>query len=66
LEIVRAFVVTTTGAASSYRRDLVETVSPGSESRADAKKGHPGTWEILHSPRPEKPAGDNGTITPGL
>jgi len=41
-------------------------VSPGSENRADAKEDHPGTWEVLYSPRPEKPAGDNGTITPGL
>ena len=66
MEIVRAFVITTTGAAPFYRRDLVESVSPGSENRADANKGHPGTWEILHSPHPEKPVGDNGIITPGL
>lgn len=46
-----------------HSNDLVQPVSPGSESRADADRDHPGTWEILPTPT-LKTGGDNGTNNP--
>lgn len=44
--------------------DLARTVSPGSESRADADREHPGTWEILPTPT-LRTGGDTERTTPG-
>lgn len=44
--------------------DLAQADSPGSESRADADRDHPGTWEILPTPT-LKTGGDTERTTPG-
>jgi len=41
-----AFVVVGTGATSTHCTGLVESILPGSESRANAHRGSLGTWEI--------------------
>ena len=39
------------GAAPGHRKGLMPSVLPGSESRARAQRGSPGTQEILPFPR---------------
>jgi len=48
--VVGVFTVNYVGAAPACCSRLAESVPPGSKSGADAKEGHPGTWEVSLPP----------------
>jgi hypothetical protein len=48
--VVGVFTVNYVGTASACCSRLAESVSPGSKSGANAKEGHPGTWEVSLPP----------------
>ena len=56
--VVGAFVVRAAGATSFHCSGLVDTVLPGSKSRANAQEGSLGTWEVPLLSTPMYPARD--------
>jgi hypothetical protein len=55
-----------TGATSTHHTGLVRPILPGSQSRANAPWGSPGTWEIPSISALNRRQGPSGLTSPGL